>query len=109
MSDPFVAMMDALFNSAMATMVDYEPASGMGVYGKPALVRQPDTEGDLGQVRISHDVRRFEIRIEDLAGLPQDPARGDRITNADGIVYQVQSAPYEDRLRLIWVIDAYKE
>lgn len=105
MTDPFSALFDGMFGSAMAEMIDLDYLDGTAALQIPALIRVPDTEGNLGEVVVSHDVRQFELRVSDL---PIDPARGHRITRcADLAVYEVQSTPRKDRLGHVWIIDAY--
>ena len=102
MFDPFSLVNEVVFSSSMSNLVDYDFRNGQIVAQISALIGTPDTEGDL-EVRVSHDIRRFEIRVSDL---PINPARGHRIV-LDLEEYEVQRQPHKDQLGLNWLIDAY--
>lgn len=112
MTDPFGVIIDSLMVSPLSTRVDYWSTRGFSALNIPALERRPDVEGDFGSVRISHDVRRFEIRVSDLTF---EPVKGDTINptglnieDQDYVQWKVQSNPRKDRLELVWILDAYK-
>lgn len=112
MVDPFGTMVDNLFGSVMAERIDYVSKFGHVVLDIPALVRRPDVEGDLGEVRVSHNVRQFEIRASDLGVLAFEPEKDDFIRPAgqpSAERWKVQRKPHQDRLGVIWIFDTYLE
>lgn len=112
MADPFVAMFDAILATDLAMRVDYQSPVGGFVLDIPALHRRPDVVGELGVVRVSQDIRVWEIRVSDLAGMIVDPKAGDYIRSAGSVTgdaWRVQSDPVKDEESIFWIMEAYKE
>lgn len=106
MADPFDVAMGTLLTSATSERVSYEHVVQQEIKEDvPALCRPPIVEGDFDQVRLSADVRQFEIAG---TALDHPPARGDKITQVGGNVYVVQQAPHNDQLEIFWVLDCYR-
>ena len=112
MTDIFKIVINSLMNSPLSKRMDYHSSAGFLALNIPVLERRPDTGGDFGSVRISHDIRQFEIKVDDLEFEPTkddtlNPA-GLAISDLDYVQWRVQSNPRKDRLGIIWIMDAYR-